>query len=85
VRLLRGHDTSQERDGCGVKRYKVVSQREVLRPPYDALNTPEQQLEDFLNKQAEEGWYYKDMITSMTSDHRLGIEFVVLECEKDSY
>jgi len=83
--MLRGHDTSQERDGGGVKRYKVVSQREVLKPPYDAVNTPEQQLEDFLNKQAEEGWYYKDMITSLTADHRLGIEFVVLETDKDSY
>ena len=83
--MLRGHDTNPEKDGCGVKRYKVVSQREVLKPPYDEENTPERQLEDFLNKQAEEGWYYKDMITSMTSDHRLGIEFVVLECEKDSY
>jgi hypothetical protein len=83
--MLRGHDTSKERDGSGVKRYKVVSQREVLKPPYDEENTPERQLEAFLNKEAEEGWYYKDMITSMTSDHRLGIEFVVLECEKDSY
>ena len=68
-----------------MKRYKVVSQHEVLKPPYDEDNTPERQLEDFLNKQAEEGWYYKDMITSMTSDHRLGIEFVVLESERDSY
>jgi len=49
------------------------------------VNTPEQQLEDFLNKQAEEGWYYRDMITSLTADHRLGIEFVVLETDKDSY
>lgn len=68
-----------------MKRYKVVSQREVLRPPYDEENTPERQLEDFLNKQAEEGWYYRDMITSMTADHRLGIEFVVLEREGDEY
>jgi hypothetical protein len=83
--MLRGHDTSQERDGSGVKRYKVVSQREVLKPPYDEENTPERQLEAFLNKQADEGWYYKDMITSLTADHRLGIEFVVLETEKDSY
>jgi hypothetical protein len=83
--MLRGHDTGKERDRCGVKRYKVVSQREVLKPPYDEENTPERQLEDFLNKQAEEGWYYRDMITSTTSDYRLGIEFVVLESEKDSY
>jgi len=83
--MLRGHDTNQERDGCGVKRYKVVSQREVLKPPYDGENTPERQLEDFLNKQADEGWYYKDMITSLTSDHGPVIEFVVLESEKDSY
>ena len=68
-----------------MKRYKVVSQREVLRSPYDEENTPERQLEAFLNKQAEEGWYYRDMITSMTADHRLGIEFVVLESEGDSY
>lgn len=68
-----------------MKKYKVVSQREVLRPPYDEENTPERQLEDFLNKQAEEGWYYRDMITSMTADHRLGIEFVVLEREGDEY
>ena len=68
-----------------MKRYKVVSQREVLKPPYDEKNTPEGQLEAFLNKQAEEGWYYKDMITSLASDHRLDIEFVVLETEKDSY
>ncbi len=68
-----------------MKRYKVVSQREVLKPPYDGENTPERQLEDFLNKQADEGWYYKDMITSLTSDHGPGIEFVVLESEKDSY
>lgn len=68
-----------------MKRYKVVSQREVLKPPYDEKNTPERQLEDFLNKQTEEGWYYKDMITSLTSDHRLGIDFVVLETERDSY
>lgn len=68
-----------------MKRYKVVSQREVLKPPYDEENTPERQLEDFLNKQAEEGWYYRDMITSMTSDHRTGIEFVVLESEADKY
>jgi len=83
--MLQGHGTNKERGGCGVKRYKVVSQREVLKPPYDEKNTPEQQLEDFLNKQAEEGWYYKDMITSLTSDHRLGIDFVVLETERDSY
>jgi len=62
-----------------------VSQREVLRPPYDENNTPERQLEDFLNKQAEEGWHYRDMITSVTSDHNLGIDFVVLESERDSY
>ena len=68
-----------------MKRYKVVSQREVLRPPYDEENTPERQLEDFLNKQAEEGWYYRDMITSVTADHRLGIEFVVLESDGDEY
>ncbi len=68
-----------------MKRYKVVSQREVLRPPYDENNTPERQLEDFLNKQAEEGWHYRDMITSVTSDHNLGIDFVVLESERDSY
>jgi hypothetical protein len=83
--MLRGHDTNKERAGCGVKRYKVVSQHEVLKPPYDEENTPERQLEDFLNKQAEEGWYYKDMITSLTSNHRLGIEFVVLESDRDSY
>ncbi len=68
-----------------MKRYKVVSQREVLRTPCDEKNTLERQLEDFLNKQAEEGWYYKDMTTSLTADHRLGIEFVVLETERDSY
>ena len=68
-----------------MKRYKVVSQREVLSIPCDEKNTPERQLEEFLNKQAEEGWYYKDMITSMTSDHRLGIDFVVLESEEDEY
>ncbi|MBN2098382.1 MAG: hypothetical protein JW753_02170 [Dehalococcoidia bacterium] len=68
-----------------MKKYKVVSQREVLRPPYDEENMPERQLEDFLNKQAEEGWYYRDMITSLTADHRLGIEFVVLESDRDSY
>ncbi len=62
-----------------------MSQREVLRPPYDENNTPERQLEDFLNKQAEEGWHYRDMITSVTSDHNLGIDFVVLESERDSY
>jgi|GEM_PF-6905964 hypothetical protein len=83
--MLRGHGPNKERDGCGVKRYKVVSQREVLRPPYDENNTPERQLEDFLNKQAEEGWHYRDMITSVTSDHNLGIDFVVLESERDSY
>jgi hypothetical protein len=85
VQTPRGYDTVRERDGCGVKKYKVVSQREVLRPPYDEENTPERQLEDFLNKQAEEGWYYRDMITSLTADHRLGIEFVVLESDRDSY
>jgi hypothetical protein len=85
VHSLEGSDTDKERDGCGMKKYKVVSQREVLRPPYDEENTPERQLEDFLNKQAEEGWYYRDMITSMTADHRLGIEFVVLEREGDEY
>jgi hypothetical protein len=68
-----------------MKRYRVVSQREVLRPPYDEVNTPERQLEDFLNKQAEEGWYYKEMITSTTADHRLGVDFVVLEREGDEY
>lgn len=68
-----------------MKRYKVVSRHEVLRPPYDEKNTPERQLEDFLNKQAEEGWYYKDVLTSPASDHTLGIEFVVLETERDSY
>jgi hypothetical protein len=68
-----------------VKRYKVFSQREVLSIPCDEKNTPERQLEDFLNKQAEEGWYYRDVITSPTADHRLGIDFVVLEREKDSY
>ncbi len=83
--MLRGYVTDKERDGCGVKRYKVVSQHEVLRPPYDDKNTPERQLEDFLNKQAEEGWYYKDVITSLTADQRLGIDFVVLESERDSY
>jgi hypothetical protein len=83
--MLRGHGPNKERDGCGVKRYKVVSQREILRPPYDEKNTPERQLEDFLNKQAEEGWHYRDMITSLTSDHSLGIDSVVLESERDSY
>ncbi len=83
--MPRGYVTDKERDGCGVKRYKVVSQHEVLRPPYDDKNTPERQLEDFLNKQAEEGWYYKDVITSLTADQRLGIDFVVLESERDSY
>ena len=68
-----------------MKRYKVVSQREVLKPPYDEENTPERQLEDFLNKQAEQGWYYKDMITSLTPDHGVSIDFVVLETERDSY
>ncbi len=68
-----------------MKRYKIVSQQEVLRPPYAEKNTPERQLEDFLNQQADEGWYYKDMITSTTSDHRLGIDFVVLESERDPY
>ena len=62
-----------------------MSQREVLRPPYDEKNKPERQLEDFLNKQAEEGWHYRDMITSLTSDLSLGIDFVVLESERDSY
>jgi hypothetical protein len=85
VHSLRARDTNKERDGGGVKKYKVVSQREVLRPPYDKENTPERQLEDFLNKQAEEGWVYKDLITSMTPDHRLAIEFVVLESELDQY
>jgi hypothetical protein len=68
-----------------MKRYRVVSQREVLRPPYDERNTPERQLEDFLNKKAEEGWYYKDVITSLTSDRGLGTDFVVLESEADEY
>jgi hypothetical protein len=83
--MLLGLDDNKERDGSGVKRYKVVSQSELLKPPYDEKNTPERQLEDFLNRQAEEGWYYKDVITSPTADHRLGIDFVVLETEKDSY
>ena len=83
--MLLGHDTNKERDGSGVKRYKVVSHSEVLKPPCNEKNTPERQLEDFLNKQAEEGWYYKDVITSPNADHRLGIDFVVLETEKDSY
>jgi hypothetical protein len=74
-----------EKDGCGVKRYKVVSQREVFSMPCDEKNTPERQLEDFLNKQAEGGWYYRDVITSLTSDRRLGIDFVVLERDSDSY
>jgi hypothetical protein len=83
--MLPGHSDNTERDRCGVKRYKIVSQQEVLRPPYAEKNTPERQLEDFLNQQADEGWYYKDMITSTTSDHRLGIDFVVLESERDPY
>ena len=74
-----------EKDGCGVKWYKVVSQREVFIMPCDEKNTPERQLEDFLNKQAEGGWYYRDVITSLTSDRRLGIDFVVLERDSDSY
>jgi hypothetical protein len=68
-----------------VKTYKVVSQREVFRPPYDQENTPERQLENYLNHQAEEGWYYRDMITSLTSDRGVGTDFVVLERERDRY
>jgi len=83
--MLRGHGTNREKDGCGVKRYKVVSQHEVLKLPCDEKNTPERQLEDFLNRQAAEGWHYKDVITSLTADHKLGIDFVVLETERDSY
>ncbi len=68
-----------------MKRYKVVSQSGILKPPYDDKSTPERQLEDFLNGQAEEGWLYRDMKTSLTSDHRLGIDFMILESEKDPY
>jgi hypothetical protein len=68
-----------------VKRYKVVSQREVLNIPCDEKNTPERQLEDFLNKQAEEGWYYRDVIISPASDRKLSIDLVVLERDSDSY
>jgi hypothetical protein len=68
-----------------VKRYKVVSQHEVLKQPCDDKNTLERQLEDFLNRQAAEGWHYKAVITSLTADHKLGIDFVVLETERDSY
>lgn len=63
----------------------MVSQREVLSIPCDDKNTPERQLEDFLNRQAEEGWYYRDVITSLASDHSLGIDLVVLERDSDSY
>lgn len=77
--------SNNRKGGCGVQRYKVVSQQEVLRPPYEETSAPEQQLEDFLNRQAEEGWFYRDMITSMTSDHRLGIDFVILENERVPY
>ena len=68
-----------------MKRYKVVSQREVLSEPCDEKNPLERQLEAFLNRQAEEGWYYRDMVTSLTPDHRLGIDFVVLESGGDEY
>lgn len=73
------------KEACGVKRYKVVSQTEILKPPYDGKNTPERQLEDFLNGQAEQGWRYRDMLTSLTSDHGLGIDFMILESDKDPY
>jgi len=68
-----------------VNKYKVVSQSVILKPPYDDKNTPERQLEDFLNGQVQDGWFYRDMRTSLTSDHRLGIDFVILESRKDPY
>lgn len=68
-----------------MNKYKVVSQGMILRPPYDDENTPERQLEDFLNRQVQEGWFYRDMLTSLTSDHRLGIDFMILETRDDPY
>ncbi len=88
--MIEGPTASSQRpqdetEACGVNKYKVVSQSEILKPPYDDKNTPERQLEGFLDRQAEEGWFYKDMLTSVTSDHRLGIDFMILESEKDPY
>ncbi len=68
-----------------MKRYKVVSQNAVFRPPYDDKNTPEQQLEDFLNGQMEKGWLYRDTVSSSTSDRRVGSDLMILESDKDPY
>jgi len=68
-----------------VKRYKVVSQSAVLKLPYDDKNTPEQQLEDFLNRKAEEGWLYRDTVSSSTSDCGVGSDLMILESDKDPY
>ena len=67
------------------QKYKVVSGRQVLHPPYDIEHTPARQLEEFLNGESDQGWSYKATLSHATVDTGLSIDFVILEKDTASY
>ncbi len=67
------------------QKYKVVSGRQVLHPPYDTEHTPARQLEEFLNGESDQGWSYKATLSHATVDTGLSIDFVILEKDTASY
>jgi len=67
------------------QKYKVVSGRQVLHPPYDSEHTPARQLEEFLNGESDQGWSYKATLSHATVDTGLSIDFVILEKDTESY